>query len=270
MSTANTLMPDDKKDVKKPGLGGFMAVLSSTFKTTVEKVQDDSDSDSTATVGSEQWPRDEMGDITDHPKHTQLMTRMFILLSHMDDPEIIYYILDILKSLALNEDCLYETSRKYKKLFYWLQHNHVVPAIWRILDSSHSEVALIAVPLLLTSLTLPHGADIFWGVLDDDFNHEDWAVRFAAVEKATLMFRFLIEAPLKKSQALRSVLSHALCHLISSMDDKLPQVAQRATIYLGTVHDKVPRNFKKGFFNLLDSIMLLGTNFTPRLSGGPV
>ena len=99
MSTANTLMPDDKKEIKRgPGLGGFMAVLSSTFKTTVEKVQDDSDSDSTATFGSEQWPRDEMGDIADHPKHTQLMTRMFILLSHMDDPEIIYYILDILKA----------------------------------------------------------------------------------------------------------------------------------------------------------------------------
>ena len=27
---------------------------------------------------------------------------------------------------------------------------------------------------------------------------------------------------------------------------------------------------KKEFLNLLDSIMLLGTNFTPRLSGGPV
>ena len=35
LSTANTLMPDiDKKEIKRgPGLGGFMAVLSSTFKT---------------------------------------------------------------------------------------------------------------------------------------------------------------------------------------------------------------------------------------------
>ena len=215
-----------------------MAVLSNTFKTTVEKVQDDSDSDSTITLGSEDWVHDEMMDISDHPKHTQLMTKLFVLLSTWDDPEITFYILDCLKSLALNEDCLYETSRKYKKLFCWLQHNHIVPSVWKILDSSHSQVAMIAVPLGLMSLTLPHGADIFWKILDSEFNHEDWEVRFAAVEKATLMFRFLTEAPLKKSEALRSTLAHAFCHLISSMDDKSPQVSQRATIYLGTVHDK--------------------------------
>ena len=40
LSTANTLINDDKKETirRQPGLGGFMAVLSSTFKTTVEKV----------------------------------------------------------------------------------------------------------------------------------------------------------------------------------------------------------------------------------------
>ena len=36
--------------------------------------------------------------------------------------------------------------------------------------------------------------------------------------------RFLVEAPVRKSAALRSTLSHALCHLISSMDDLMPQV----------------------------------------------
>ena len=105
-------------------------------------------------------------------------------------------------------------------------------------DLLSTQVALISVPLMLMSITLPHGADIFWKILDDEFNHEDWKVRFSAVEKTTLLFRFLIESPVKKSQALRSTLSHAFCHLISSMDDKVPQVSQRATIYLGTIHDK--------------------------------
>ena len=36
--------------------------------------------------------------------------------------------------------------------------------------------------------------------------------------------RFLTEAPVKKSQALRSCLAHAFCHLIASMDDISPQV----------------------------------------------
>ena len=69
---------------------------------------------------------------------------------------------------------------------------------------------MLAVPLALTSITLPHGAgevlltvsllpkykecallDIFWRMLDEDFNHEDWKVRFAAVERTTLMFRLV-------------------------------------------------------------------------------
>merc|ERR1712066_770086 len=150
--------------------------------------------------------------------------------------------LDALKSLALNEDCLHETSRKYKKLFLWLQHNHIIQNMWRILASSHSQVALIGVPLLLMSLTLPHGSDILWKIIDEEFNSPDWKVRFAAVEKTTLIFRFLSELPVKKSQEVRSTLAHAFCHLISSMDDKMPQVSQRAIIYLGTIHDRAIKN----------------------------
>ena len=243
LSTANTLINDDKKDTmrKQQGLGGFMAVLSNTFKTTVEKVpEDNSDSDSSVTVGPAELEliREKTIDISDHPKHIQLMTKLFILISDLEDPEITFYVLDALKALALSEDCLYETSRKYKKLFLWLQHNHIIENIWRILDSSHSQVALIAVPLLLSSLTLPHGSDILWKIVDEAFNSSEWQVRFAAVEKTTLIFRFLTLYPVKKSQELRSTLSHAFCHLISAMDDNMPQVSQRATIYLGTIHDK--------------------------------
>jgi hypothetical protein len=36
--------------------------------------------------------------------------------------------------------------------------------------------------------------------------------------------RFLTDGPVKKSQSLRSVLTHALCHLIAAMDDICPQV----------------------------------------------
>ena len=222
-----------------------MAVLSNTFKTTVEKVpEDNSDSDSSITVGPAELEliKEKSLDISDHPKHIQLMTKLFILISKLDDPEITFYVLDLLKSLALSEDCLYETSRKYKKLFVWLQHNHIIHNMWRILDSSHSQVALIAVPLLLMSLSLPHGSDILWKIIDEEFNSSEWQVRFAAVEKTTLLFRFLTDFPVKKSQELRSTLAHAFCHLISSMDDKMPQVSQRATIYLGTIHDKAIQN----------------------------
>ena len=71
---------------KGQGLGGFMAVLSSTFKTTMEKVHDDSDSDSTVTIASDEIIKDEV-DISDHPKHTQVemksMSLRFIVVLHL-------------------------------------------------------------------------------------------------------------------------------------------------------------------------------------------
>ena len=96
--------------------------------------------------------------------------------------------------------------------------------MWKILDASHSQIAMIAVPILLQTITLAHGSDIMWKILDRDFLSTDWRIRFTAVEKTTLLLRFLTEAPVKKSQALRSCLAHAFCHLIASMDDISPQV----------------------------------------------
>lgn len=43
--------------------------------------------------------------------------------------------------------------------------------------------------------------------------------------------------PLRNNFPLQSVLTNAFCYLISSMDDYNEIVAQRATLYLGTVHD---------------------------------
>ena len=38
--------------------------------------------------------------------------------------------------------------------------------------SQHS--SQVAVPLILHSLTLPSGAEIFWRLIDDDFTDDDW------------------------------------------------------------------------------------------------
>ena len=66
--------------------------------------------------------------------------------------------------------------------------------------------------------------------MDEDFHSDDWRVRFAAVEKVTVIFRFLDDKPVKKSAALRSVLSHAFCCLIACMDDITPHVSQVWTL----------------------------------------
>ncbi len=51
-------------------------------------------------------------------------------------------------------------------------------------------------------------------------------------------FRFLDMHAVKHSQCLRSTLSHAFCQLIAAMDDISVHVSQRATLYLGTIHDR--------------------------------
>ena len=252
LSTANTLINEEKKDTiksKTPGLGGFMAVLSNTFKTTVEKVPEDlSDSTEEEEQDYDELIREKTFNVKDLPKPIQLMTRLFLVTGYLEKPEITFYTLDSLKSLALHEEVglfirsiqpqlhlivhqvLFETCKKQRRLFIWLQHNHIVPTMWKILDASHSQIAMIAVPILLQTITLAHGSDIMWKTLDRDFLSTDWRTRFTAVEKTTLLLRFLTEAPVKKSQALRSCLAHAFCHLIASMDDISPQVVEHLLV----------------------------------------
>ncbi|XP_063832703.1 protein unc-79 homolog [Ostrinia nubilalis] len=44
-------------------------------------------------------------------------------------------------------------------------------------------------------------------------------------------------SPIRTSLPLQTALATAFCYLISSMDDINVYVAQRATLYIGTVHD---------------------------------
>ena len=60
--------------------------------------------------------------------------------SSIQDPEITFYVLDMLRTLALAEEGLQEMARRHKRLFCWLQHQHILPTIWRILDSGTSQV----------------------------------------------------------------------------------------------------------------------------------
>lgn len=116
------------------------------------------------------------------------------------------------------------------------------------------------VPLILYCLTLPTGADIFWKLVDEDFNNDDWKVRFAAgkdreprlpftwvdlwwcgyfpVEKVTMIARLTTRDMIENNQQIMTSLAHAFCYLIGSLDDINSAVVQRTTLYLDTIKQK--------------------------------
>jgi len=55
-----------------------------------------------------------------------------------------------------------------------------VSSLWQLLQADSSHVASVAVPLLIHCLALPTGANVFWELVENDFNNEDWKVRFSA------------------------------------------------------------------------------------------
>ena len=68
-------------------------------------------------------------------------------------------------------------------------------------------------------------------------------MRYEAVERVTVVFRFLPDNFWKKNSAsVKSVLSHAFCCFIACMDDLTAQVSQQATLMLGTIHDAALRS----------------------------
>ena len=52
--------------------------------------------------------------------------------------------------------------------------------MWELIWGEWSHVAEVCVALLLHFIALPDGADIFWKLCEEEFNHEDWKVRFGA------------------------------------------------------------------------------------------
>jgi protein unc-79 len=77
--------------------------------------------------------------------------------------------------------------------------------------------------------------------LQEVFHHPDWRVRFQAVERVTVIARFMDSTPLRNEVNLQAALATAFCHLIACTDDGNVYIAQRATLYLGTIHDNAIR-----------------------------
>ncbi|XP_071164350.1 protein unc-79 homolog isoform X1 [Mytilus edulis] len=174
-------------------------------------------------------------DIKAMPLHLQLYHAFLLELERTTDTDASYSLLTSMKYLILHAESLNYTVNQYPNYVKFSLVRHLIPSLWKCLIAQHSQLAFIAVPLLVHCLTLPTGADICWKIVEDAYTSEDWRVRFAAVEKVTVLCRLLDLDSISHNQVLQTALAHAFCLLIGSLEDMNSAVAQRAVQYLETI-----------------------------------
>uniref|UniRef100_B3P356 GG16086 n=1 Tax=Drosophila erecta TaxID=7220 RepID=B3P356_DROER len=176
------------------------------------------------------------------PQPLQYIHQLLTEIPTIKKPEILYYVLQCLNTMALHGDALAKAAREQRGFFIWCQENLLIKNLWELCNAEHSHICQVGVPLLLHCITLPLGSDVFWRVVQEAFHDTDWRVRFTAVERVTVITRFMDSTPLRSEVGLQTALATAFCHLIASMDDVNVYVAQRATLYIGTIHDTAIRS----------------------------
>ncbi|XP_058827146.1 protein unc-79 homolog isoform X10 [Topomyia yanbarensis] len=172
------------------------------------------------------------------PQSLQYIHQLLKEIPTIEKPDILYYTLQCLKIMVLHGDAFSKAARDDRGFFIWCQENLLIKNLWEVCNAEHSHICEVAVPILLHSITLPLGSDVFWNVVQEAFRDSDWRVRFQAVERVTVITRFMDSTPLRSEISLQASLATAFCHLIAACDDMNVHVAQRATLYLGTIHDK--------------------------------
>uniref|UniRef100_A0A670Y9A7 Unc-79 homolog, NALCN channel complex subunit n=1 Tax=Pseudonaja textilis TaxID=8673 RepID=A0A670Y9A7_PSETE len=156
-------------------------------------------------------------------------------MARFEEPDILFNMLNCLKILCLHGECLYIARKNYPQFLAYIQDYMLIASLWRVVKSEFSQLSSLAVPLLLHALSLPHGADIFWTIINTNFNSKDWKVRFEAVEKVAVLCRFLDIHSVTKNHLLKYSLAHAFCCFLTAVEDVNPAVATRAGLLLDTI-----------------------------------
>ncbi|XP_055589112.1 protein unc-79 homolog isoform X2 [Uranotaenia lowii] len=171
------------------------------------------------------------------PQSLQYIHQLLKEIPTIEKPDILYYTLQCLKIMVLHGDAFSKAARDDRGFFIWCQENLLIKNLWELCNAEHSHICEVTVPTLLHCITLPLGSDVFWNVVHDAFHDSDWRTRFQAVERVTVIARFMDSTPLRSEVNLQASLATAFCHLIAACDDLNVHVAQRSTLYLGTIHD---------------------------------
>ncbi|XP_026636666.1 protein unc-79 homolog isoform X10 [Microtus ochrogaster] len=169
------------------------------------------------------------------PVTLRLIYTIFQEMAKFEEPDILFNMLNCLKILCLHGECLYSARKDHPQFLAYIQDHMLIASLWRVVKSEFSQLSSLAVPLLLHALSLPHGADIFWTIINGNFNSKDWKMRFEAVEKVAVICRFLDIHSVTKNHLLKYSLAHAFCCFLTAVEDVNPAVATRAGLLLDTI-----------------------------------
>ncbi|XP_077992141.1 protein unc-79 homolog [Glandiceps talaboti] len=213
-----------------------------TDKGTTQSSTDDTDTvHDTSTDSEDSWPTSHGSfkfRVNEFPKSMQLLHSFLKELSKYDDPDILLYIVSCIKVLCLNAECLHTAARDHIGYLIWLQENLLIPNLWKLLHADISHVAQILVPLILHCMALPAAVDVFWELVDKEFNDGNWHTRFNSVEKVTVLARFVEKKMFANNALIMSSLAHAFCYLINAVDDICPSVSAKAVLMLESIRRK--------------------------------
>ncbi|XP_061751151.1 protein unc-79 homolog isoform X1 [Nerophis ophidion] len=169
------------------------------------------------------------------PVSLKLIYTVLQEMSKFEEPDILFNMLNCLRILCLHGECLYLARKDHPQFLAYIQEKMLIPSLWSMLKSEFCQLASLAVPQLLHALSLSHGADIFWNLINTHFNSKDWKIRFEAVEKVAVLCRFLDIGAVTKNHLLKYSLAHAFCCFLASVEDVNPAVATRARLLLDTI-----------------------------------
>ncbi|MEQ2185306.1 Protein unc-79, partial [Goodea atripinnis] len=199
------------------------------------------------------------------PVSLKLIYTILQEMSKFEEPDILFNMLNCLKILCLHGECLYLAHKDHSQFLGYIQEKMLIPSLWSMLKSEFCQLASLAVPQLLHALSLSNGADIFWKLINTNFNSKDWKIRFEAacrglflliysvysvcvpdnkyfftraflpVEKVAVLCRFLDISAVTKNHLLKYSLAHAFCCFLASVEDVNPAVATRARLLLDTI-----------------------------------
>ncbi|KAK7103573.1 protein unc-79 homolog isoform X3 [Littorina saxatilis] len=173
--------------------------------------------------------------VSTFPVYLQLYDALTQSLSEVTDTDALFALLSSLKMLILHGESLNYTINQYKDYITYALRKSFLPSLWKLLQTEHSHLATLVVPLLLHCMTLATGASVLWHLVENDFSHDDWKVRFGAVEKVTVLARCLEPETIRNNQVILTSLAHCFCHMVGSVEDINSAVAQRTIMFLETI-----------------------------------